>query len=207
MPSTHHSHAHSPVRRRRATTPVAPPSARVGGLTIALLWLAAAILLFEEWFWSKSTRAIARLAGTPRLAAAESWVRHRNPTQALTLFVVPLLVIYPFKVLALIAIADGNIALGTGVFVAAKLVATAVFARLYELTERAIVQFAWIRFARMTFLRARAFIHAWLDARPVYSRARALIRGQAARLAYRYRAAYRLRRSTALRTRRNQLVA
>src|SRR5262252_557842 len=191
MPSTHHSHGHSPVRRR-ATTAVAAPSARAGGLTIVLLWLAAAVLLFEEWFWAKSTRAIARLVGMAHLSAAESWVRRRNPTQALTLFVVPLLVIYPFKVLTLIAIAHGNIALGTGAFVAAKLLATAVFARLYELTERAIVEFAWIRFARTKFLQARVFIHAWLDARPVYSRARALIRGQTARLAYRYRAAYRL---------------
>ena len=137
-----------------------------------LIWVAAAALLFEEWFWALSTRAIARLSAIAHLSALESWIRRQPPTQALMLFVVPILVIYPFKVLALIALANGDIALGAAAFVAAKLAATAVFAWLYEVTEPAILHFAWIRLVKRKFLAARAFIHAWLNARPAYRHAR-----------------------------------
>ena len=157
-----------------------------------LIWIAAGVLLFEEWFWAWSTRGIARLSAIAHLSVLESWIRRRPPAQALVLFVVPFLVIYPFKALALFALANGSILLGSAAFVAAKLAATAVFAWLYELTEPALVHFAWIRVLKRKFLAMRAFIHAWLDARPTYRRARALIRRRSASLAYRYRVACRL---------------
>jgi hypothetical protein len=79
-------------------------------------------------------------------------------------------------------------------FILAKLVATAVFARLYQLTEQAIIQFHWVRRTRAAFLRGRAFIHAWLNAQPPYRRARVLIRRSSQRIKHRYRVAYRLQR-------------
>jgi hypothetical protein len=146
--------------------------------TTVLLWAAAAILLFEEWFWARSTRAIAKLARVAHLSAAESWIRRRRPWQALALFGLPILVVYPCKVLALVALAQGSLVLGATAFVAAKLFATAVF--------------ACVRGTRKKFLQARAFVHAWLDARPAYRRARALLRRRTAHLSHRYRVAYRL---------------
>ena len=185
-----HTLAHEHPRHRHALIAFAtPPAAKKGVMTI-LLWIAAVGLLFEEWFWARSTRAMAWIGEALHLRIVSVWIRHRPPPQALALFVVPLLVLYPFKVLALIALAHGDIALGGTALVAAKLVATAVFARLYELTEPAIIQFAWVRFARRKFLVARAFIHAWLNNQPAYRRARTLIRTQSARLACRYRASY-----------------
>jgi hypothetical protein len=179
------------VRRRLARDEPARPLSS-GAVTSILLWIVAAVLLFEEWFWIHSTRAMARFAVMAHLTAVGDWIRRRPPGQALALFALPVVAIYPFKVLALIALARGEIVLGGGALVAAKLVATAVFARLYELTEPAIIQFGWIRAGRAKFLRARAFIHAWLEARPAYRRARTVIRRQAAHLAYRYRVAHRL---------------
>src|SRR5215471_13420646 len=175
---------------RATTLPAAP--ARPHAVTWLLLWIAAAVLLFEEWFWLRSTHLIAWAAEITHLSAVGSWIRRRPPTQALALFVVPVVVIYPFKVLALMAFARGDVMLGGAAFVSAKLAATAVFARLYELTEPAIVQIGWIRIARDRFLRARAFIHAWLEGQPAYRHARATIRKQKAHLAFRYRVAHRL---------------
>jgi len=161
-------------------------------VTSILLWIVAAVLLFEEWFWIRSTRAMAKFAVMAHLTAVGHWIRRRPPGQALALFILPVLALYPFKVLALLALARGDIVLGGVALVAAKLVATAVFARLYELTEPAIVQFAWIRRGRAKFLHARASLHAWLEARPAYRRARTLIRRETAHLAHRYRVARRL---------------
>ena len=189
--SYRHSSGSSHARRRLADRAVAR-SYTSHGLTTVLLWIAAAILLFEEWFWDRSTRAMARFAVITHLTAVGDWIRRRPPIQALGLFVVPVLVIYPFKALALVALARGDLALGGAAFVGAKLVATAVFARLYQLTEPAIVRFKWIRMARDAFLRARAAIHAWLEAQAPYRRARTMIRRQAAHFSRRYRVARRL---------------
>jgi hypothetical protein len=203
---SYHPHARGAsfrARARYATVAPVPRSSRASGSMMMMLWLVALVLLFEEWFWAESTRAIARLSSLARLSAVEPWIRRRAPAQALMLFVVPILVIYPFKAVALVAIARGDLALGGAAFVAAKLAATAVFARLYELTEPAILHFGWVRVAKTRFLAVRAYLHAWLNARPAYRRARALIRGHSARLAHRYRVACRLqgrRRNTRMDT-------
>jgi hypothetical protein len=193
--ASYHPHARSATYRtlvrHQAIAPVTRSSKANGSMTL-LLWIAAAVLLFEEWFWAESTRAIARLSSLAHLSALEAWIRRRPPAQALMLFVVPILVIYPFKALALIALARGDLALGGAAFVAAKLAATAVFARLYDLTEPAILHYSWVRVAKSRLLAVRAYLHAWLNARPSYRRARALIREHSARLAHRYRIAYRL---------------
>jgi hypothetical protein len=160
----------------------------------SLLFVAALVLLFEEWFWDKSTAVAKRLGRLPLLSDLESWIRHRERWGSLALFAAPVLVIYPFKALALYAMAHGYVIGGMVAFILAKLVATALFARLYQLTEHAIIQFHWVRRTRAAFLRARAFIHAWLDAQPAYRRARVLLRQQSQRIKHRYRVAYRLQR-------------
>lgn len=164
------------------------------GLISILLFAAAVVLLFEEWFWAKSTAVAARLGRWPLLSAIESWIRRRGRWSALALFIAPIVVIYPFKAMALYAMAQGYVAGGVVLFIVAKLAATAVFARLYQLTEKAIVRFNWVRGTRAAFLRGRAFIHAWLDAQPPYRRARILVRRSSQRLRHRYRVAYRLQR-------------
>ena len=163
-------------------------------LASSLLFVAALVLLFEEWFWDKSTAVAKRLGRLPLLSDLESWIRHRERWGSLALFAAPVLVIYPFKALALYAMAHGYVIGGMVAFILAKLVATALFARLYQLTEHAIIQFHWVRRTRAAFLRVRAFIHAWLDAQPAYRRARVMLRQQSQRIKHRYRVAYRLQR-------------
>ena len=163
-------------------------------LASCLLFVAAVVLLFEEWLWEKSTAVAARLGRLPLLSDIESWIRRREKWSALALFVAPVVVIYPFKALALYAMAQGYVTGGVTAFILAKLVATAVFARLYQLTEHAIIQFHWVRRTRAAFLRGRAFVHAWLNAQPAYRRARVLIRSSTQRIKHRYRVAYRLQR-------------
>jgi len=163
-------------------------------LESCLLFVAAVVLLFEEWLWDKSTAIAARLGRLPLLSDLESWIRRRNRWSSLALFAAPIVVIYPFKALALYAMARGYVAGGVTAFILAKVFATAVFARLFQLTEHAIIQFRWVRRTRAAFLRGRAFIHAWLNAQPPYRRARVLVRRNSQRIKHRYRVAYRLQR-------------
>ncbi len=164
------------------------------GLASSLLFIAAVVLLFEEWFWEKTTAVAMRLGRLPLVSAVESWIRRRERWAALALFVAPIIVIYPFKAMALYVMAHGYIAGGVAAFILAKLAATALFARLYQLTESAIIKFGWVRQSRAAFLRGRAFIHAWLNAQPPYQRARVLVKRSTQRIKHRYRVAYRLQR-------------
>jgi hypothetical protein len=161
-------------------------------VTNLLLLCAAAVLLFEEWFWERSTGLFARLGRWPGFARAEAWARRRPRGQALALFAIPIAVVYPCKVLAVLAVGAGYITGGVLAFVVAKLVATALFARVYQLTEPAILQYRCLRRGRDAFLRVRRYLHCWLNRRPFYRRARDRIRGESARMARRYRAVYRL---------------
>ena len=157
-----------------------------------LLFTAAVVLLVEEWLWDRSNDAFARLAARPVLRSVESWCRARPPGQALALFLVPVAVVYPCKMLAVLAVGKGYVTGGVAAFLLAKVVATALFARVYRLTEPAIMQYPSLRRGRDRFLRARRFIHCWLNRQPFYRQARYRVRTQSMRVARRYRAVYRL---------------
>jgi len=161
-------------------------------VTNALLFVAAVVLLVEEWLWDRSNDAFARLGTLPVLRTLEAFCRSRTRGQALALFFVPVAVVYPCKMLAVLAVGMGYVTGGIAAFLLAKVIATALFARLYQLTEPSLMQYASLRRGRDRFLRARRFIHCWLNRRPFYRQARYRVRTQSVRVSRRYRAVYRL---------------
>lgn len=111
-----------------------------------LLALAAVVIFIEEWGWRPLTALAARLAQWPPLARLEAWIAALPPRWALLMFLVPAVLLFPVKLLALWFIHQGRTALGVGVIVAAKLLGTALVGRLFILTEAQLTQYAW--FAR-----------------------------------------------------------
>lgn len=111
-----------------------------------LLVLAAVVLAIEEWGWRPLTAWAARLAKWPPIAHLEARIRGVHSRWALVLFLVPALLLFPIKLLALWLIHKGSAALGIGVIVAAKLLGTALVGRLFILTEPQLMQVTW--FAR-----------------------------------------------------------
>lgn len=111
-----------------------------------LVYLAALLLLFEEWCWDAGARLAAGLAHWPLLAAFEARVRLLPPWGALCLFVLPGLLLLPVKLLAVVAIAHGHAVSGIATIVLAKLGGAAVVARLYALTLPTLLAVGW--FAR-----------------------------------------------------------
>jgi hypothetical protein len=65
----------------------------------------------------------------------------------LALFLLPTLLLLPVKLLALWLIGQGKVLAGALVILSAKLVGTAIVARLFTLTQPALMQLAW--FARL----------------------------------------------------------
>ncbi|OYO30430.1 hypothetical protein [Janthinobacterium sp. PC23-8] len=111
-----------------------------------LVYLAAIFLLIEEWLWATGARAMRLVAQFPPLHALEAWIQRLPPYWALAVFVLPAVLLFPVKLLALLAIARGHAFSGIGVIVAAKLGGAAAVARLYTLTLPTLLTLPW--FAR-----------------------------------------------------------
>ena len=103
----------------------------------------ALVLIFEEWGWEPLARLMARLAKLPLWARMEAFIVRLPPYGALVVFFVPALMLLPVKLLALYWISRGHAVLGILVVLSAKLLGTAAVARLFALTQPALMQLAW----------------------------------------------------------------
>ena len=108
--------------------------------------LLALLILFEEWGWEPLQRSLAWVGQLPGLRWLERRIAALPPYAALALFLVPTLMLLPVKLLALWSMSRGQVVLGTLVILGAKLVGTAILARLFTLTQPALMQLPW--FAR-----------------------------------------------------------
>lgn len=128
--------------RRRRSQPGFPQRLRrfLEGLAGAVL---ALLILFEEWGWEPLQRLLARLGQWLHLQWLEDRVRRLPPYGALALFALPTLALLPVKLAALWLIGKGQVFAGAVVVILAKVVGTAVVARLYTLTAPALLRLAW----------------------------------------------------------------
>ena len=116
-------------------------------LRIILLAPVLLVLLFEEWGWEPLARFFARLAKLPLWAKLESAIKALPPWAALLVFGIPVIALIPVKLLALYLFSQGHAVLGLTLVISAKITGTAVAARLFQLTEPALMRMAW--FARI----------------------------------------------------------
>ena len=108
-----------------------------------VVWTVALLILFEEWGWDPLQHALVRLSERLHLRWLEPRIRALPPYAALGLFAVPAVLLLPVKLVALWFIAAGHMVLGTLVIVAAKVLGTAIVARLFTLTQPALMRMAW----------------------------------------------------------------
>jgi hypothetical protein len=176
----------------------------------------ALVIVFEEWGWRPLADLLGRLVRWRPWAAIESVIVRLPPYAALVVFVLPSTLLLPLKFLALFLVAKGQIVLAGLLFAVAKVVATALVARLFMLTQPALMQigwFAWLydtvmpwkdalvervhtswpwRAGRVVKERLRRLAAAqWRRMRPMMLEAQAALRTLAARMRAQARAAVR----------------
>lgn len=152
------SHDTAPLLRH--TAPMKKPFLRrclTALFNATLAPLLALVLIFEEWGWEPLQRVMARLARLPLWGRMEALIAGLPPYGALIVFVVPMVLLFPVKLLALYWISLGHTFLGLAVVLSAKVLGTAAVARLFSLTQPALMRLAW-------FARLYAFWKPWKDA-------------------------------------------
>lgn len=105
--------------------------------------LFAAFLLFEEWGWEPLARSFTRLARLPLWARLERRIMALSPRGAMLAFGLPVLTLFPVKLLALYLFGRGHTVLGLVLLLGAKIGGTALLARLFQLTQPALMQLRW----------------------------------------------------------------
>jgi hypothetical protein len=132
-------------------------------LRLTLQILLALLIMLEEWGWRPLADLLGRLARWRPLARLETAIARLPPYAALLAFVLPSGLLLPLKFLALALIAKGQLILAGLLFAGAKVVATALVARLFVLTKPALLQIGWFAWLYDWFV-------PWKDALEEYVR-------------------------------------
>src|SRR4051794_32819166 len=94
-----------------------------------LLALAALIVFVEEVGWRPLSALLARWARWPPLRRLEQRIQWLAPRSAITLFLLPMVLLFPLKLLALGLIHAGRAGAGLALILAAKVLGTALVGR------------------------------------------------------------------------------
>lgn len=150
------------------------------------LWFVLALVfLIEAWLWDHLQPVAAWIVARIPLRAIKAWLAARiaelSPALALVVFLIPAIVLLPFKLGGVWLLGHGYWLSAFTVLVAAKLVGVGVAAFIFDVTRPKLLEMAWFRQLYEWVLRVRA----WADAlvAPARARIRAFIaRGRAGAL-------------------------
>ncbi len=140
-----------------------------------LLFVGAVLFLFEEWLWVVFLRLFAWLGRLGLLRWLDARLVRLAPMAALTILCIPIVLLFPVKIVGLWMIASGKFFSGCAVMLAAKVASTAVIARIFLTTREQLLRMPW--FARLYNVTCalRLRVHQWLAEQPAWHDAKKLL--------------------------------
>ncbi len=123
-------------------------------------WVFLAILfLIETWLWNHMVALMRRIVKAIPLEETKAWIVAKveplSPWPTLLIFLIPVIILEPFKIIGLWLFAKGHIVLGALVFLAAKIVGLGVIAFLFETCKPKLMQFRLIAWGYGLCMRAK----------------------------------------------------
>jgi hypothetical protein len=112
-------------------------------LAAPFVFLAAIIIIIEDWLWDDLARLAAAIGRLPVFRQMELLIVSLPPYAALLTFGAPTLLLIPVKLAALWLIAQGQHTLGLLTVVLAKFAGTALVARIFMLTRKNLLRIGW----------------------------------------------------------------
>jgi hypothetical protein len=147
-------------------------------LTHPLLVLLALVFLVEAWLWERLAPIVAWIVARVPLRAIKArvaaWVEQLPPTMTLGVFIVPVLLLLPLKILGLWMLARGLWLGSLAVLVLAKLVGVGVTAFIFDVTKPKLLQLAWFRRLYDRVMIWLDWAHALID--PIKARLKRIFR-------------------------------
>jgi hypothetical protein len=137
-------------------------------LAAPFILLAAIVILFEDWLWDDLLRLMAALGRLPVVRQVEGLVAALPPYGALATFAAPSLLLVPVKLAALWLVAHKHALLGLLMIIAAKIVGTALVARIYTLTQAQLLRIAWFAALHARFVSFKGKVYAVIKASSIY---------------------------------------
>jgi hypothetical protein len=135
--------------------------------------IVALLVIFMEWGWRPLAALLGQLARLKPFAALENVVRGLPPYAALAVFVLPSVLILPLKLLALYLVANGQKAAAVALFVGAKVIGTALVARIFMLTQATLMRIGWFARVYNWVMPIKTALIAWVRESAVWQSARA----------------------------------
>src|SRR3954467_3823442 len=183
--------ARKPSRKPRLQSASGPsicrpaPSAESGGKhmlrrLLQPVWvLLAIIFLIEAWLWDHLEPIVARVVAIVPLARFKQWLSDRvdalSPAMTLIVFAVPIIPLFPLKLVGLWLLTHEYWTSAVFTIVFAKLLGVGVTAFVFDVTRDKLMEMAWFERLYDRVLKLRAKAAELVD--PVKRRIRELIAG------------------------------
>ena len=111
-------------------------------LPIALI--AFLIIAIDDLIWDKVIKVVAFLRQLKYLDKFGHFIANSNPWVAALSFVIPVVILFPIKLLAVMAIAKGKIFFGGSLYVSLKIIGAACLKWLFSYAEAPLMSVKWI---------------------------------------------------------------
>lgn len=141
--------------------------------------LLAIIFLIEAWLWDHLEPIVAKVVAAIPLARFKQWLTERvdalPPAMTLIVFAVPIIPLFPLKLIGLYLLTHEYWLTGVSTFLFAKLVGVGVTAFVFDVTRDKLMEMHWFERIYDFVMKLRAKAHLLVD--PVKRRIRELIAG------------------------------
>ena len=141
--------------------------------------LLAIIFLIEAWLWDHLEPIVARVVALIPLARFKQWLAERvdalSPAMTLIVFVVPIIPLFPLKLIGLWLLTHQYWLTGVSTFLFAKMLGVGVTAFVFDVTRDKLLEMHWFERLYELVLRLRAKATEIVE--PVKQRIRELIKG------------------------------
>ena len=142
-------------------------------LTAPLVILASLLIWIQETLWVWLRWLMSRIAILSWVQRLEASIRQLPPYATVVVFFLPLTLLLPFKFLAVYWLSQGYWIRSLAVLIAAKLLGTAMEARMFVVCKPKLMAIPWFRRLHDFVIWIRDRVHAALHAMPIYHVVRA----------------------------------
>jgi hypothetical protein len=141
--------------------------------------LLAIVFLVEAWLWDHLEPIVARVVAAIPLARFKQWLTERvdalPPAMTLIVFAVPIIPLFPLKLVGLYLLTHEYWLTGVSTFLFAKMLGVGVTAFVFDVTRDKLLEMHWFERLYDLVMKLRAKAHELVD--PIKRRIRELLAG------------------------------